>query len=309
MGKNKEEIQKVLEWVKQESPEPWEILYRLVVEYPQLIDVKVGQLLVISWGLRDWLLDAWSIARKQGRQLRTKNVGGELLTRLPMEIVLPASKILNFDAGEFISRAFGEMPVCEVEEISPFLINLQMEYIKQELNPNFYYSINIEAPTQHNESWLKTLSALRKNQNLRVRLELIERRQFPVFALKDLAVVCAGTGMGIYLDDLGANAHSLPEQRGYICQILKYLGRYIVAVKIDYEIVKDMAKEGDEGDDVAANVVKNIFYFTRLWHKALPGIPPCSVIFESMPNKDKNWLLNIQKVCQVLFDGIYWQID
>ncbi len=298
-------IRTILGWVERRTPQPWEILYRVVTQYPELMTIKVGQLLIISWGLKDWLLDAWLIAKKQERQLRTKNVGGELLTRLPREIVLPSSKSLQINKGEFIGRAFDDMPVEKMEYISSILIEWQMRYIRQELNPSFYYSINLEAPTSRNENWLKTLDILRKHKNIRIRLELIERRKFPFFALKDLAMVCAETGMGIYIDDLGAKAHSLPEQREYICQILKYLGRHLIAVKIDYDIVKHMVVD----DDIATRVVSNIFYFTRLWQKTMPQVSPCAVIFESMPNKDKRWLLNVQKVCQVLFKGIYWQID
>jgi hypothetical protein len=306
--KNEEEIQEIISWIKKKSPEPWEVLFKVATEHPELMRIKLGQLLVVKWGIRDLFADAWARANRRVYSPRTKNTGGELLTRLPMSIVRAACDIGEMAIGDFIGESFDKMPIDKSMEMSAFLIGSQLKYISN-LRRNHFYSINIEAPTHNSTDWQKVITVLSGKEMPNVRLELIERRQFPIFVLRQLAGICESTGMGIYIDDLGSDAHSLPENEEYICQILKYLGRYIVAVKLDYKIVSEMVPNDKKGNTAAARVVSNIFYFTRLWQRVLPGLSPCGIIFESMPCNERGWLLNVQKICQIFFRQVYWQVD
>jgi hypothetical protein len=305
---NSRDIQEIISWIKKKSPEPWEVLYKVATEQPELMDIKLGQLLTVQWGLRDLFASAWARANKRAYAPRMKNTGGELLTRLPMSIVRAACDVCGMDERDFIGESFDKMPVAKAMEMSAPLINSQLRYISN-LRSDHYYSMNIEAPTHNNDNWQKVIAVLSEKGMPNIRLELIERRKFPVFALKQLAEVCELTGMGIYIDDLGSDAHSLPENEEYICLILKYLGKYIIAAKLDYKIVSEMVPNDKKGNTAAAKVVSNIFYFTRLWQKILPGVKPCAILFESMPCNEKNWLLNIQKICVIFFNGVYWQVD
>jgi hypothetical protein len=305
--KNEEEIQEIISWIKKKSPEPWEILYKISTEYPELLDIQVGALFSIKWGRRERLKSFWSNIWRRRYKVPLEKQGGELLTRLPKKIVRISSKNLNIQAGEFIGKAFGGMPDKEMSAVSFCLLEEQLNYIKGEI-PRKYFSINLEAPTGNGSDWQDIKELFLEMGNPSLSIELTERRMFPTFALHDLADICRETGAWISIDDICSGVHDLrnPEAVRYLIKVISILGTYITTFKVDYDVVKDMLTDTDAV--AIGRIGYNLSVVAFLWQYYAAGIPMCSVTFESMPREDRQWLLTIQMIC-ILFEEVYWQKD
>lgn len=299
------DIQEIVSWIKKKSPEPWEVLYRVVTDQPDLVIVKVSPLLRIKWSGREMVKSFWADIRRKPYGVPTEELGGELLTRLPEEIVRASSNISNFEPREFVGKVFKSMPVEKMDEILLPLIRRQLQHINNS-PPLKYFSINLEAPKADNHYWQDLMQLFLDKGSQSVAIELVERREFPTFAQYDLANVCREVNTRISVDDLGSKVHNLATTEGeeYLRGIITILGGYLTTFKMDYDIVKKM----HNNLSAVGQVGYNLTAVAWLWLYSARGRQLPSVTFESMPRNDRRWLLAIQKIC-TLFEEVLWQID
>ncbi len=305
MTEKKEEVQEVVSWIKKKSPEPWEVLHFVAISHPKLIKIKVNPLLHIKWGIAEAGKVFWNDVWRKPYVVPTEEQGGELLTRLPEAVMLSASKIAGIDRNAFTSKAFGGMPPDKMDDVLFSLVRRQLQYIGTK-SPKKYFSINLEAPVKNNNAWQDICQLFLDKGSRNVSIELIERRKFPMFAQYDLANICQDAGTRISLDDLGSGVHDLRSTDGevYLREIITVLGKYLATFKMDYDIVKNMSNDLD----AVGRVGYNLTAVAWLWMYCADGRKLPSVTFESMPRKDRRWLLSIQKICS-LFDGVLWQVE
>ena len=303
---NSRDIQEIISWIEKKSPEPWEVLYRVVTDNSNLVHIKVNPLLHIKWGVLEAGKAFWNdIWQKSGYKVPVEEQGGELLTRLPNPIIISASEAAGISETSFIGRAFGGMPSDKMDAVLFSLVKRQLQYVNGKL-PKKYFSINLEAPVTNNIAWQDICQLFLDKGNEKVSIELIERKKFPLFSQYDLANVCRDAETKISLDDLGSGIHDLgtPEGEVYLREIITVLGEYLTTFKMDYDIVRNMSNNLDAVGQVGYNLTAVAW----LWMYCAGGRKMPSVTFESMPRQDRHWLLAIQKICS-LFNGVLWQVE
>ena len=305
MTQENKQIQEIISWIEKEIPEPWEILYLISTEYQELVEIKINPLLHIKWGVLEAGKVFWSDIWRKSYKVPTEVQGGELLTRLPAEIITTSSKFLSLESWKFIGKAFGEMPADKMEGVLFSLVERQLAYIAEQ-SPKKYFSINLEAPVKNNTAWQDLCQLFLDKGDGKTSIELIERKQFPVFAQYDLANICRDAGTRISLDDLGSGVHDLRASEGemYLREIITVLGEYLTTFKVDYDIVRSMSNNLD----AVGRVGYNLTAVAWLWMYCAGGRRMPSVTFDSMPRQDRRWLLAIQKIC-TLFNGVLWQVE
>jgi hypothetical protein len=254
---------------------PWEVLFDVVLHHQEQLIVHIGELVMVD---RSWRSRAKRLFRMNNDGSLPKvnylYLGGELLTRCNPDLLPPF----------LIGSAFNDMPTKKMELMFPLLLQFQVDFIKQmDIVSGQYYSVNLESP---DGSWDAVCNILSTCEGVPINVELKENAQLSPHAMKQLATVCAKTGIRIYIDDLCTFCHRIPDQQDYIIMLIEVLHPYIKLVKVDYDVMKKIRK-----DWMSFKLVRNNleafawFWFNVTGNKMLPY-----VVFESMPVEEMYWL-------------------
>lgn len=263
--------------------EPWEVLYDVVMHYPERLIPHIGDLVTID---RRWRIRAQrvlDISRgKNIPKIAYQNLGGELLTRCEPEL-LPQF---------LIGKAFNEMPAEKMEKMFPLLLRWQVEFIRSmDVIPGQYFSVNLESPEG---SWNEVCEILSTCDNVPINVELKENAQLSPHAMQQLAYVCKKTGIRIYIDDLCTFCHRIPDQQEYIIMLVELLHSHIKIVKIDYDVMKRIRRDWNSYKLVRSNLEA----FAWFWFNVTGGLSLPYVAFESMPVEEMYWIDQLEILAQ-----------
>lgn len=264
----------------QDGYEPWEVLYDVVCNTPELIYFHIGEVVSFQSGFRHILNKTLRYFSSKDHLLIKKH-GGELLTRCDPSI-LPQPDI---------GRAFHQMPLEQMKEMFPCLLKQQLKFIET-LTPEkeIFYSINLEGMDHDSLVWTHICELLLQFRQLPVNVEIKENTLLSPQIMCMLAKVCAKTTIRIYIDDLCSCCHKLPEGEDYLIMMIEELHKYIKAVKIDYMVMQQILRL-----DGFHCIKTHLDDFLWLW-LSYCDIEPPSVIFESMPNPNFRWLKRLEEL-------------
>lgn len=272
--------------------QPWEALYDLVKYRPDLLKFAIGNLVAIEDSLL-YNLKKWCRLFDDDASLIIRYKGGELLTRCRDKDILPDC---------FIGAAFDKMPRSKMAEIFPILLEIQINSRRGLRNEDYsHYSINLEGAGNDMRAWEKVVSLIDDCKDLSIRFEVKESELLSIDVMQMLRAACLKNNIGIYIDDLCADMHDLliEAQRNYMSTLVKELCECIIAVKIDYRIMRKL----DEGS--FSIIESNLIHFKKIWNENA-FLPMPTIIYESMPTEKTTWLKILGDLA-LDYGGFYFQ--
>jgi hypothetical protein len=267
----------------QDGREPHEVLYDIVLHAPKNVYFHVGKLVSFETGLKARIKSfLQTLHDEKNDGMVFNNHGGELLTRCNKDL-LPQ---------RYIGEAFSRMPVGRMQEMFPVLLEQQLKHVEKLSadNGRKFFSVNLEGMDNDKEAWEGVCDLLYQYRHLSVNVELKENEQLCPEVMAMVARMCTETDIGIYVDDLCACFHELPQSEEYVVILIEQLHQFIKAVKVDYEQMKQIMTIAGYN-----SVQKHLNHFELLWRancrKSLP-----LVVFESMPIREPNWLVYLERL-------------
>lgn len=270
--------------------EPWEVLYDVVLNFPERLYFHIGEVISIRTGLSARIRELIKYFTLEKPGMIIKHHGGELLTRCDPAI-LPQP---------CIGSAFNQMPVTKMKKIFPRLLEQQLQFIST-LSPEkeVVYSVNLEGLEHDLGSWQQVCELLLRYGNFPVNVELKENALLSPQVMGMLAKVCAQTKIRIYIDDLCSCCHKLPENEDYLIMMISELHPFIKAVKVDYLVMQDILYLEN-----FHQVKRNLYDFRWLWESWCNNPLP-SVIFESMPRDVPRWTNRLEELAAGYYGCCY----
>jgi len=242
--------------------------------YKMIMDGDIGYELSPLWSLRWRRRDIlWNALTRRGAIAPfSELVGHELLFR-------PTDENAKAFSKECVGPAFGQMVRNKkIIEAYPELLKAQLKIISG-LTDGKKKSVNLEYLVWDNDRASDIVFQLLCNHgNSKLILEIKEDGMMPEWVMSVIATICECRDVRIYIDDLAMKVNNVPKNIEYFQKLIKYLHKYIIAVKVDYFWVRQLKGR----PDIKAYIDLNLEYFEYIW-RSYTSIKLPALIFESVP--------------------------